>query len=261
VANPPTSSTLLIGTSRPSLGPLDLCLHAVTLTAWSCALNCPVVIAQTCKQWTCRHCGERKASALAATAAHAKPNKLITLTINPALHETPRSAFDVTRRKCCTLVQMIRRSFGSFEYMRVLELTKKGWPHYHFVARCGFIPQPWLSDKWDKLTGAPIVDVRALKKTREAYWYVMKYLGKQKYCEWTTRRVTISRGFVPKHERRSASTLDLQGLHREHQHPRDFFYWNWPQSEWTKIGPLVFALHPTLPQSTEKKKPSSSRHS
>lgn len=243
----PASSTLLIGSSRPSLGPLDLCHHAVSLTAWSEALDCKILIAQTCKQWTCRHCGEKKASALAATAAAAKPNKLITLTINPALHESPRSAFDVTRRKCATLVQMIRRSFGTFEYLRVLELTKKGWPHYHFVARCGFIPQPWLSDRWNTLTGAPIVDVRALKKTREAYWYVMKYLGKQHYCDFTKRRVTISKNFAPPVQRKNVSDLGLQGLHREHQHPRDYLYWNYPNTEWTRLGTLVFALHPKGP--------------
>lgn len=142
---------------------------------------------------------------------------------------------------------MIRREYGEFEYLRVLELTKKGWPHFHFVARSGYIPQPWLSDRWDTLTGAPIVDVRKIEKTREAYWYVMKYLGKQHYCTFTERRVTMSKGFAPKRPEKRSAELDLQGIQHECYHPRDFLRYQFPGTEWTQLGPLLFALSPIFP--------------
>ncbi len=175
----------------------ETCPYASSLIAWSAYHEAYVLIALTCKRWGCRYCGERRASLLASKVAEAKPNRLITLTINPKFHETPLSAYKSTTRKVSELSKKVRKLHGSFEYLRVLEVTKKGWPHYHLVCRSKYIPQYLLSEIWASLTGAPIVDVRMIRKHQSVYRYVLKYLCKQKYIPWTDRRVSWSRGFFP----------------------------------------------------------------
>lgn len=156
------------------------------------------VVAIPCKRWGCSWCGQTNALRLAAKVAAAEPTKLITLTINPQLFITPRDAFNATRRKVSDLSKLIRKHHGDFEYLRILEVTKKGWPHYHLVAKCPYVPQSWLSQQWAALTGAKIVDIRKIKKHDNVYHYVMKYLCKQGYIEWTNRRVCWSKSFFPK---------------------------------------------------------------
>lgn len=171
------------------------CQHARTLHGFSPPLDRWCVIALPCKRWGCRHCGERKIVRFGWRCADAKPNRLVTLTIANALWETPRDAYDGTKSKVSEFAVRLRREHGEFEYFKVLEVTKKGWPHYHLIVRCPYIDQKEMSNLWATLTGAPIVDVRAIKKTADVYYYVVKYLGKQKYIPWTDRRVSWSKNF------------------------------------------------------------------
>jgi hypothetical protein len=60
----------------------------------------------------------------------------------------------------------------------VWELHKSGYPHLHVVARAGFIPQKWLSERWDQLGIGCIVDIRKVYKHETAAFYISKYLGK-----------------------------------------------------------------------------------
>jgi hypothetical protein len=129
--------------------------------------------------------------------AAAKPNRLVTLTVDPKLYTDPRGAYDRTRRTIPKLLNQLRKKYGEVECFRVLEVTKKGWPHYHLVMRSAYIPQADLQSRWQSLTGAIIVDVRAIKKSKDVYFYVVKYLAKQDHVPWTNRRVTWTRGFFP----------------------------------------------------------------
>lgn len=175
----------------------NTCPYATTLKAWSDHFKAIVVIALTCKRWGCRYCGQKKALKLAERTATANPNRLITLTVNPAVHCSPRVAYESTTKKLPLLARKIRRDHDEFEYLRVLEVTKKGWPHFHLVARSPFIRQHYISDVWSELTGAPIVDIRKIRKHNDVFTYVMKYLCKQKYIPWTNRRVSWTRNFFP----------------------------------------------------------------
>lgn len=175
----------------------DTCPNATTSVAYSEFFSSTIIVAVTCKRWGCRYCGEKKAINLGFRVQLADPNKLITLTTNPKVYETPRMAYEDTRRKLADFSKLIRKEIGSFEYLRILEVTKKGWPHYHLVARSGYIPHSLVSSVWKGLTGAPIVDIRKIKKLENVAKYVMKYLCKQKYIPWTNRRVSWSRKFFP----------------------------------------------------------------
>ena len=214
----------------------DTCPHSTTLTGWSDYFNENIIIALTCKRWGCRYCGENKARALGLRVASAEPNRLITLTVSNSAWGSPREAFEGTRRQVAELTKVIRKKAGSFEYVRILEVTKKGWPHYHLVARSPYIKQSWLSSAWSGLTGAPIVDIRSIKKVEYVYSYVVKYLCKQKYIPWTNRRVTWSKGFFPAVETTVKGKWGIRMKNWIHDPPQEFFHRVCRGSVITKVG-------------------------
>lgn len=216
----------LIGAYTPLAAWMNCCPRARTLTGWSVTLDSHVIIQVTCKNWGCPICGRRKVQRYAKMVADACPNRLITLTVNPGRWENPRAAYDGTRRAVPRLTAKLRKAYGEFEFFRILEVTKKGWPHYHLVTRSPFIPQGEISNLWDELTGAPIVDVRELKKKTNAYWYVVKYLGKQEYIPWTDRRASSTKGFFVKTEFVAGPGLELQGQRFVGHRPDHFLGWD-----------------------------------
>jgi hypothetical protein len=222
--DPPASH--LVGSFTPLADWMKTCPRAKTITGWSCALTARVVIAVTCKNWGCPICGRRKVIRYAKRVAEAKPNRLITLTVNPAMHGSPREAFDDTRRAIPHLSQILRKAYGEFEFFRVLEVTKKGWPHYHLVTRSPYIPQQELSSLWNRLTGAPIVDVRLLKKHENAYWYVVKYLAKQDHVPWTDRRAAWTRKFFPTSDFEAGPSLEMFEQQFIGHHPAAHVSWD-----------------------------------
>jgi len=232
----------MIGWKNEGLDEILQCVAASTMVGYSMVLNHTVVIAITCKRWGCRFCGQKKMAVLGHKTVNAKPTTLITLTVNNRLHSTPRAAWEKTRRQIPKLIQRIRRNFGEFEYLKILEITKKGWPHYHFVARCEYIPQPRLSAWWNDLTGAPIVDVRKVKRTTDAYFYVVKYLGKQRYIPWTNRRASMSKHFDLDERPEKVDRLCLEVVEYFSDHPADYLRWHHEGRQVEMISPIVYRV-------------------
>lgn len=204
---------------------MKCCPRSKTLEAWSQTLNAWVIIGITCKNWGCPICGRKKLAHYARRVMAAQPNRLITLTVNPRMHNDPRAAYDATRRSIPKLSERLRKGYTEFEFFRVLEATKKGWPHYHLITRCPYIPQQEISDHWKKLTGAPIVDVRKMDKTTNAYWYVVKYLGKQLKIPWTDRRASWTKGFFAKDDFEAGECLHLASEHFYGARPDNHARW------------------------------------
>jgi len=202
---------------------LNCCPVADTLTAWSAALKREIIIQLRCKRWGCPHCGPRRVAHTAHRVKAARPNKFVTLTTRVTDTETPREAYDRTRRKLSTLVRGIRKTWGYFEYMRVLEVTKKGWPHYHLVARAAWIDQAWLSAEWQRLADAHIVDIRAIRKKANVVQYLVKYLYKQSHVPWTNRRLSWSPGFFNQPPDDPPPPLDLMEPKKEGMSPATYF--------------------------------------
>lgn len=199
----------------------NTCPSAKTLLGFSEELNRWCVIQIRCKRWGCRHCGQRKVTHLGWRCEDAQPNRLITLTVNNPLWESPRSAYDGTKGRVTQLATRLRRQHGEFEYMKVLEVTRLGWPHYHLIVRSKYIPHSTISGIWGDLTGATIVDVRQIKKRQDVYFYVVKYLSKQKYIPWTNRRVSWSREFFPPNDFKAPNPLKLFDPCWVDDHPAD----------------------------------------
>lgn len=164
---------------------------------------------------------------MACRCEAAKPERFITLTVDPKRYTDPRAAYDHTRRKLADFSKLVKKKAGTFAYFRVLEVTKNGWPHYHLLARCPFIPQDWISRTWGGLTGATIVDVRRVEKNANVFKYVLKYLCKQTYIPWTTRRVSWSRDFFPPPEDHTGRQNPFVNRRRHPKHPADLIQANY----------------------------------
>jgi hypothetical protein len=235
----------LIGSTGDPYHFLKTCPHATTLEADGETRYSAMLIALTCKRWGCPYCGRRRALTLAMKCEAAAATKFITITCWTKLYENPRHAFDCTRRKISDLSKLIKKKYGEWEYLRVLEATAAGWPHYHFVARCKYISRIWLSQTWEKLTGSPRVDVQEVDGKKGAFQYVLKYLSKQAYVPWTNRRVSWSKNFFPPKDPAAFTPIKLWGKERLLIHPAERLldrYQGWTVEQ---ITPTMWAVrHP-----------------
>ncbi len=201
---------------------LNVCPYAQTLAAYSLTHHALVLFVLPCRRWSCRLCSTEKIQKLARSVRVAKPNRLLTLTIDPSLYDNPADSWNRTRRKVPLLVRGLRKSYGEVEYLRVTEVTKRGWPHYHLLVRSGFLPQPVVAKRWKEMTGARIVDLRKVTRSFSAYTYLVKYLSKLHKLEWTERHVSLSRGFAPKEEDKGKCTIDYQEQSFHNFHPANY---------------------------------------
>ncbi|MBA7588417.1 hypothetical protein ES708_30473 [subsurface metagenome] len=76
------------------------------------------------------------------------------------------------------LVMRMRRRWGSFEYMGVVEI-KDDRHHLHLVFRGEYMAQAQLSAMWASLHLSPIVDIKAVYKAKGGARYLAKYLAKE----------------------------------------------------------------------------------
>lgn len=230
---------LLVGANSDLNRVLPICPTSTTATAWSQALGRSVLISVGCRRWGCVFCGRHKVAKLSRRVEEAKPNRLITLTVDTKLWGDPRAAYDGTRRHLGTWTRAMRRG-GPVEYFRVLELTKRGWPHYHLMVRSRYLPHRDVQKTWAELTGATIVDVRQIRQRDSVYWYLTKYLAKQSYCDFTERRTSQTSGFFP--PKRPYPPLDLVGYEREGMTVHRWLQWKDREMRLTPIGPYMWAV-------------------
>lgn len=217
------------------------------MSGWSLTLDRTVFIATRCGSFSCPHCGPKKQQRMAIMCELAAPNKLITLTVNPRFYKDPRDAFDQTRRQLSQLAKTIRLERGEFEYLRVIEATKAGWPHYHLVARTPYVPQATLSRAWRSLTKAPVVDIRKIDERLGVFGYVFKYLGKQVSIPWTKRRISWTRNFFQKAQRDDNPGLQLELLKFHKADLAATFVDSFPGALIERFGTNVFIIKERCP--------------
>lgn len=183
-----------------------------------------------------------------AVAASGEPTTFLTLTVNPAVGEGPLNRRNMLHDAWKRLVKRILRQFAleplkrwalklkdraarmagivrsitkktkrlevtRLPYMAFLERTEQGEPHLHILLRAPYIPQDWLSEQMHELIGAPIVDIRQVKSTRAAVFYVTKYVTKAPAQFGATKRYWISRGWeVNAPEKTEKDTANRSGI-------------------------------------------------
>lgn len=221
------------------------CPNAQTYEAFSETLRCTVWIPLPCKRWSCRYCAEAKISHLARRCSSALPNRLLTLTVDPLCWDDPRHSFDGTRRQVPEIFRQLRRKFGEVEYLKVTELNRAGWPHYHCLVRSGFLPHSVVRDLWKDLTGASIVDLRKVEDRFKTYLYLVKYLAKMHDLGWTKRHVSYSKGFFKDTEHKQRNDYHLVEGKVLETHPATLVYHQFRNSELVEIGFNVFTLNPS----------------
>jgi hypothetical protein len=232
----------LLTTSGVANALFSRCWSSQTLEAYSEKFNRTVWILIPCNQWKCRQCAIHKIQKLASRTNAARPNRLLTLTIDPSLWETPRNAFDGTRRQVPELIRRLRVKFGEVEYLRVTELTARGWPHYHLLVRSGFIPHSVVKTFWSELTGATIVDLRQVKNRFQTYIYLVKYLAKMHTLGWTNRHVSTSRKFFPPEDPKPKNPHRLKNKTFVAQRPGNYLYAMYRGATITELAYGVFGL-------------------
>lgn len=231
-----TPPVYLIGSADLGRGYLKACPFAASIVGFSLALQEWVIIQNRCKRWGCSHCGPRKIAHYARKVGNAEPNRFVTLTVWTEAYESPRDAYDKTRRSLSKLSVRIRKRIGEWEYFRVLEVTKKGWPHYHLIVRSPYISQAELSTLWAELAQSKIVDIRKIKGKFDVYKYIVKYLGKQKHIPWTDRRVSWSRNFWKADDFKPGGSLQLEEKEFKSDHPENVLSWYYEDArvvEWS----------------------------
>jgi hypothetical protein len=150
------------------------------------------MIALGCRRNACAVCGPINRSLLIRRIVKAAPTKFITLTCRHA--EGPEFQLAKMRKALPRLINKIRQ-MQKIEYLRMLEWCTDGYPHFHLLARCGYIPQQTLSNIRENLTGARIVDIR--KAHGRSTRYITKYITKatNKSREWSRQAISVSQGF------------------------------------------------------------------
>jgi len=110
-----------------------------------------------------------------------------------------------------------RRFRCRIEYWKIR--TNEGHGVLHVVYTGRFIPQRWLSEQWEEIHGAKVVDIRMFRfgSKRLARYLVSNYLCKQSFerMSWSWR--WVFRGFVSVWR----AIKDRLG------YPRALAYWDW----------------------------------
>lgn len=154
-----------------------LCSEATIVNSRS---NGGEAITLRCKCWHCQICRPENAKIVRAKARKGQPTTLLTLTVNPQVGDSPEARARMLVGAFKELRRLMLRHLGlkRIPFLAVFERTKRGEPHLHVLCRVGFVSQRWISEQMGRLIGAPIVDIRRIRGTKQAAAYVAKYLGK-----------------------------------------------------------------------------------
>lgn len=165
-----------------------------------------IVFKGNCKSWSCPDCSKLRRRALIKEAKDGKPNRFVTLTVNPNWFNSPEERAAQLSKAWRLTVAAYRHRWPSrqLEYLAVFEATQKGEPHLHIVVRGDFISQKWLSGQMKKRMGAPIVDIRQVKGQKDVVKYITKYISKRNVKFGTCKRYWRSAKYLavsPRKER------------------------------------------------------------
>ncbi len=160
-----------------------------------------------CHSWGCPDCSKDRRRQLINEARSGKPNRFITLTVNPNWFDSPEDRAARLSKAWRLVVAAYRHRWPDreAEYLAVFEATEKGEPHLHIVWRGAWMPQKWLSKQMAKRMGAPVVDIRRVRDQKKVIEYVSKYISKRNIKFGNLKRYWRSKHYLnysPSKERR-----------------------------------------------------------
>jgi hypothetical protein len=105
-------------------------------------------------------------------------NLKLELTVDPSEFMRLIDEFAFIDRAWAKTRSWLYKRYGHFEFLRVLEVQKKGRPHLHaLLSGISYIPHEDLYAIWQKYGGG-YVWVRPIEKSIDAVSYVLKYVNK-----------------------------------------------------------------------------------
>jgi hypothetical protein len=131
-----------------------------------------------CKSWRCPKCGPILGYYWAHRIEGAKPQRFITLTGDPKLHQTPALMYGAMKAALPKLVRRLREVGIKFEYAAVWELHESGFPHLHIMQKGGYVPWKLLKYLWVSLGIGTHVHLETVDDAKRAAFYVAKYISK-----------------------------------------------------------------------------------
>lgn len=167
-------------------------------------LICPVC----CNSYFCDYCSKRKRNCLVWRIKNWSRNRHLffyTVTLWTK-HYTSRQSAEKINLHFSKLIQFFRRKYGrDFQFFKVLEFTKQGISHLHFLSDVD-VPQGVLSRAWRTYSKSFIVKRKDLFNPHLLHIYLTKYLSKQGednstsefYFLYQKRRFSFSRNFTVK---------------------------------------------------------------
>ncbi len=92
-------------------------------------------------------------------------------------------------------MRLLRRKM-LIDYIRCPEFTKTGLRHEHILFRGNYIEQYYLSRLWEKIHGAPVVDIRKTWRRRGVAGYMAGYMAKAPSGRYAYSWGWVWRGFA-----------------------------------------------------------------
>jgi len=136
------------------------------------------VVPLRCGSWACPDCGPAKAAALKARLRNAKATAFLTLTCAQPAGCKPGQAERSIRKGWSKFVAKIREFAPDFEYFKVWEYQKNGWPHLHVLVRAHYIPKHVYAKAWHLTCWPGFVKVKAVRDNQNIPHELCKYMSK-----------------------------------------------------------------------------------
>ena len=160
----------------------------------------------SCDSYFCSDCANKKKHKLIRRVKKSleyKDLRFLTLTLNQKKY-TKDEAYETICHSFNLFIKYLKDNNYKFNYFKVLEFTKTGYPHLHILLDC-FIPVALIRKIWYSITKSYIVFITRLKKHNEVIIYILKYLSKASDFENNKlfylnrlRRYSYSRNFFLK---------------------------------------------------------------
>ncbi len=198
--------------------------------------NIAVIIPTTCKSWWCPRCKLPKALRLTEKICCGDPERMITLTSNPAAAQTPTESINLMKAGWVRLLRKIRKHFKDFQYVLIWELTKRGWPHIHIACRGPYIPREFLKYWWNEFTSAPMVHITKIKSPLHASRYLAKYFVKD---QAPVLRLLNHRRLVQYSRRWALRDTESSGQ----LEPADYIWFRLPTTRASSVSDMIRCHH------------------
>lgn len=133
-----------------------------------------------CDTWDCDDCGPNRLKRCRGEVAAGRPNKFLTLPVDPSRFADPWAARLALGTAFPRLIRKLERIMGfNIPYWVGCERTpSNGYPHLHVALRCKYLPQKLIKKIWDELGMGYIVDIRKVWSVGGIMHYFTKYMGK-----------------------------------------------------------------------------------